>query len=251
MEALLILPLAGMILPARYALRLGGLGGIALLALGAYGNTPYDPGVGHGLGTAMIFMGFVLLFGGIAAGLVVRWGWHLWRRTALDLAGLAAPPLVDDLLAGLAMVVPAGLVAVMVGSALSGNLHPLAVHLGIFAFLAAVALASGVRLRGLARAAVLGLSLWLAVIVADSMCLERQLLADAARILPDQPRCLAIGPQRLSMDQARPLMGLTTPKPILLRAADGNRVLRWSFRYHGFVKTGIDPQDVPCTPALP
>ena len=253
MEALLILPIAGLLLPARYALRLGALGLTTLLAIGIYDNTPLNPGAGQGLGLAMIFMFFVLFFGAITLGLVVRAIWGAWRSVALDPADLAVPALVDALLVGLAMVVPAGMFALALGNALSGNVHPLAVHLGLLATMAATSLASVFTLPGLARAAVLGLSLRLAVIVVDSMRLERQVLADVTRPLPDQPRCLAVGPQGLPPDHAVPLMGLTAPKPIILQIADpsGPQFLRWSFRWHGFVEGGISAADVRCIPALP
>lgn len=253
METLLILPLTGLLLPAGYALRFGAAGIVALLALGVYGNTPLNPGAGHGYGVAILFMFFVLFFGGIAAGLVARGLWHAWRGRSVDLGDLAVPRLLDDLLAVLAMVIPAGLVAMMLGRALSGSTHPLAVHLGLLAGLAAAALGAVGGLRGLARAAVLGLSLWLAVIIVDSMRLEGQLRADAARMSSDRLRCLAVGPQGLPPDPAVPLMGLTAPKPIILHTADpsGPQFLRWSFRWHGFVEGGISAADVRCTPTPP
>lgn len=253
MGALLILPLTGLFLPARYALRLGALGIIALLALGVYGNTPSNPGVGHGYGVAMIFVFSVLFFGAIALGLIARGVWHGWRGAPLDPVDLAVPAFVDWLLLGLAMVVPAGLVGLTLGRGLSGAAHPLLVHLALLAALAAAALGAAVTIPGLARAAVLGLSLWLAVIVVDSMRLEGQVLADAARRAPDLPHCLAVGQLGLPPDPDVPLMGLTAPKPIILQIADpsGPRLLRWSFRYHGFVKGGISAADVRCTPALP
>lgn len=249
MKALLILPLAGLLLPPRFALRLGGLGIVALLGLLVFGNTPYNPGAGHGLGLALIGFFVVLFFGAIIAGLIARGLWHAWRGTPIGPGDIAVPPALDQMLVGLAMAVPAGLAALALGQALSGHAGPLAVHLGLLAGLAALAVGSAFAARGMVRAAGLGLSLWLAVIVADSMRLERQLRADLPQ---DRAYCLAIGPDRLPPERLPPLMGLTAPKPIHLQIADPGhpRFLRWSFRWHGFVPGGLNPRDVPCTPVL-
>lgn len=219
MEALLVLPLLGLLLPARYSLRLGGLGIVALMAVAVYGNTPYDPGAGHGLGLAIIGLFVALFFGAIGAGLIARGIWHARRGNPVGPADLAVPPLVEELLIGIAMVVPAGIAAMVLGNVLSGHAQPLAVHLVLLAGLAALAAVAGLRMRGLLRGAVLGLSLWLAAIVADSMRLERQLMSNLQR---NVGFCLAIGPDRLPLDEVPPLMGLTAPKPILLvRRAPG------------------------------
>lgn len=106
---------------------------------------------------------------------------------------------------------------------------------------------------GLLRAGALGLSMWLAVIMGDSMQLQGQIAADAALILQDRPGCLAIGPQGLPPGTGLPLMGLTAPKPIILLIADprGPQFLRWSFRWHGFVRGAIAVAEVHCIPAMP
>ncbi|EEW25180.1 hypothetical protein [Rhodobacter ferrooxidans] len=245
-------PLAGLVLPARHALRLGALGVIALMTFAVYGNAAYHQGAGYALGVAMVGTFFALVFGAIVAGLIASGLWQAWHGNWPAAADPAMPPALDNLLIAVAMVVPAGIAALALGSALAGNAHPLAVHLGLLAALATLALVTTFGLHGLVRAAALGFCLWLAVIVADSMRLEGQLLADAARIKPDLPRCMAIGPQGMPLAQVPPLMGLTAPKPILLHIADPTRprFLRWSFRWHGFVRGGIRAEDLRCTPAL-
>lgn len=61
MRALLLLPVAALVLPARFSLRLGAAVIVALIALGIYDSTPYDPGAGYALGMA-ILGGAALLF---------------------------------------------------------------------------------------------------------------------------------------------------------------------------------------------
>ncbi len=258
MEATLILPLLGLVLPPRYALRLAAVGIIALLAFGVFGNKAYDPGAGHGLGLAILIWFVILFFGAILLGLAARGLWHLWRISLDDsakpgLADLSVPPLLDQLLAGLAMIVPAGLLALALGDFLAGSGHPLLIHIGLLVAVLSLGVVALIYLDGLPQAATLGLSIWLAFIVADSMRLEGQMMADVTRQAGALPQCLAIGPEALAPGQLPPLMGLTAPKPILLRIAhDGNaRLLRWSFRWHGFVRGGINEADVRCLPAPP
>lgn len=258
MEAALILPALGLVLPPRYALRLAALGVIAIVAFAVYGNTTYDPGAGHAIGVVILGGFAALYFGAILAGLGARWLWHLWRGAPdgpgkWSFADLSVPPAVDQFLAGLTMLVPAGLVALALGTALAGSSHPLLVHLGLLAACLSLGGIAVVLLQGMARAAAIGLALWMAIIVSDSMRLEGQVIADAARQAGSLPMCLAIGPDGLGPDQLPPLMGLTAPKPILLRVGDTEppRLLRWSFRWHGFVRGGIRDQDVRCLPAQP
>lgn len=249
MEFLLILPIAGLVLPPRYSLRLGAAGIVALLALSVYGNTPYLPGAGHALGEAILARFAILFFAAIFLGIVLRWLWNWWHRIDMTPTDLEAP-LADQALAFLATVLPAGMAALWLGAALSGNTAPLRTHLLVLAGLAAVALGSLVLAKGVIRAGLLGFAAFLALIVADSMRLDRQIQAQLPK---DTPYCLAIGPDFLSRDQTPPLMGLTAPKPILLVTDNQDRreTRRWSFRYHGFVRNGTSNAGPPCTPTLP
>lgn len=246
---MLILPIAGLALPPRISLRLGAAGIVALLALSVYDSVPYDPGAGHDLGEAILAGFAILFFAAIFLGIVLRWLWNWWHRIDMTPDDLEAP-LADQALAFLAMVLPAGMVALWLGAALSGNTAPLRTHLLLLAGLAAAALGAHVLVRGVVRAGMLGLAAFLALIVADSMRLDGQIQAQLPK---DAPYCLAIGPDFLSRDRAPPLMGLTAPKPILLVTDNQDRreTRRWSFRYHGFVRDGTGNAGPPCTPAPP
>ena len=68
MDAVFLLPIAGLILPPRYALRLAGAGLVALLAFAVFSNTP--PGQDSDLiGQAILTVFAVLFFGSVALGL--------------------------------------------------------------------------------------------------------------------------------------------------------------------------------------
>lgn len=246
MEALLLLPVVALFLPVRYSLRVGGAVIVAVVAFGIYDSTPYDPGAGYGFGMTILVSSVLLFLGGILLGLILRGLWHLWRGNRIALKDLAAP-VADRVLAGWAMVVPAGAIALILGEALAGDAHPLRTHLLLLAGLAGLALLALFRAGGLLRAALLGLCLWLTLIVADSMQLQRQIEADLPK---DLPFCLAIGPDRLSADKLPPLMGLTAPKPILLLTMTEDRTdtRRWSFRGHGFVRGASSFGAPPCPP---
>jgi hypothetical protein len=250
MNALLVvLALLGLLLPPSYSVRLALVGLVALLSLPIYSNRPPEEGAGYALGLVFIFSGFLIFIGAIMLGLIARGLWYLIHRgRGSEAEPSPPPPAVDVGLIAIAMFPVAGLVALWLGNALSGSAAPLAVHLTLFAGLAAVAVFSR-SLPPLAHGAALGLALWLALIVGDSLRLETQVRADLARLRTDVERaCLALGPDRLHLDQVSPLMALTAPKPILLLHgnAGNERVLRWSFRYHGFVRTHINPDVVPC-----
>lgn len=237
---LLILPLCvGPFLPPRLALRLGGLGVVLGLDFIVYGNVAYDPGAGFGLGEAMLAGLALLYFGAVGVSLAVGAFWRGRSR------GPAVPRLLDQVLIAFAMTPPAGAIALILGNLLAGHSQPLAVHLGLAGVLAALSAAAFRSRSDAIRAAIWGLSLTLGLIVWDST----RLAAQIAEALPQRPHCLAFGPEGAPPPQM-PLMALTAPKPILLRVEGQGyqRVRRWSFRYHGFVRTGLKSEEVACQP---
>ncbi len=248
MEASLVLPVAGLILPPRFSLRLAGAGLVALLGLAVYANTPpghdSDP-----FGDALLVVFAMLFFGAVLLGILARGVLRSWRGNPLTPEDFSAPR-TDRALMAFAMVLPAGIAALWLGDVLAGNAAPWRTHLFLLAGLAGMALAAVLPLPGLIRAALLGFAAFAAGIVADSMRLDRQV---AALVPKDAPYCLAIGPNRLPAAKAPPLMGLTAPKPILLvTQAEGRlETRRWSFRWHGFVRGGSGQADPSCTPTLP
>ena len=226
-----------LILPPRLALRLGGLGVVLGLDVIVYGNVAYEPGAGSGLGQAMLAGLALVYFGTVAVSLAVG---ALWRGRS---RGPAVPRLLDPVLIVFAMTPPAGAIALIPGELLAGHSRPLAVHLGLAGVLAALSAAAFLIRSAAIRAAIWGLSLSLGLIVWDSTRLARQI----AEALPERPHYLAFGPEG-APPPPMPLMALTAPKPILLRLEGRATALRWSFRYHGFVRTGLKPDEVACRP---
>ncbi|MFZ1337699.1 MAG: hypothetical protein WAS26_01440 [Paracoccaceae bacterium] len=248
LEIAVIVILAGALLPPGHALRLGALSLIGLGVLGVYGNTPYMPGAGNALGQALLFWFYILLFGAITLGLMARWIWSLWRGPDGWMLSWRVPAALDLGLIALAMVIPAGMLAVVLGDGLAGSDAPLRMHLILLAICASLGLGA-FWLPKVARAAELGFALTLAAITVDSMRLDGQLHSQ----LPATGYCLAIGPDHLPPDQVPPLMGLTAPKPIVrvILSDDRTRAERWSFRGHRFVRDGTQSQEPPCTPTPP
>lgn len=247
MRALLLLPIAALVLPARFSLRLGAAVIVALIALGIYDSALYDPGAGYAPGEAILGAAVLLFFPAIVLGLILRGLWHLWQGNRIGRKDFAAP-VADMVLAVWAMVVPAGAIALTLGDVLAGDANPLRTHLLLLAALAGLALLALFRTRGPIRAALIGFSLWPALIVADSMRFRHQI---EAALPKDLPFCLAIGPDHQPVDKVPPLMGLTAPKPILLLTMTGDETdtRRWSFRWHGFVRDGTSRGAASCPPA--
>jgi len=221
---------------------------IGLGVLGVYGNTPYMPGAGFGIGLALLFVFCILNFCAIVLGLALRWGMRrLFKGASSEdvwMFSWQVVPWVDLILMALFMVIPAGIIAMILGSALAGSESPLAVHLVLLVVWAAMTLGAFWVPDRRVMAAGVGLSVALAVITVDSMRLGSQLRA----ALPEGDYCLAIGPDHLPLDQVPRLMGLTAQKPILRVTGAGDRaeVRRWSFRYHGFVWGGREGNGLPC-----
>ncbi|MEZ5796026.1 MAG: hypothetical protein R3D63_00100 [Paracoccaceae bacterium] len=245
----MVFPIAGLLLPPRYSLRLGAAGVVAVLALPVFDSAPADPDWGFALFWGSLWILFLAYFGAVVIGLALRRLWR-WRHGVAPWSFDLSAPLADRALVFLAMALPAGIMALWLGSLLSGDTSPLRTHLLLLAGLAGLALSAALPVHGLVRAAVLGFAGFAALIVADSMRLDGQI---QAQLPTDAPYCLAIGPDRLPRDQSPPLMGLTAPKPILRVVAGQNRpeTRRWSFRWHGFVRDGSGNPAPPCTPAPP
>ena len=244
----LFLALLGLLLPPRFSVRLGLASIILGLIVWLYSNTPYDHGAGHGLAMAMIFWAFAVFLGAIFAG-SVAWGlWATISRPSEPVQDDGLGPILDQLLVALFMALPAGLIALTLGNLFAGSAHPLLVHVALLASLAGTAAIALRWTSGAGRTALLGLAVWLGLITGDSLRLEGQLRAELANYAHGQTICLAIGPDALPLESVPRPMGLTAPKPILLvtGASDLRKVQRWSFRYHGFVRTGINPTTIPC-----
>lgn len=243
-----LLSLLGLLLPPRFSTRLG-LAGIILGLIGwLYSNTPNRPGIGHSLGMAVVFGSYAVFLGAIFVGLLVRGLWATVFRSPKPAQDHEIVPVLDWLLVALFMALPAGVIGLTLGTLLAGSGSPLGTHVALLSSFAATAAIALRWIRGAGRAALLGLAVWLGLITGDSLRLDSQLRAELARYSVGQTTCLAIGPDAVSLDNVPRLMGLTAPKPILLVtwSSDLREVRRWSFRYHGFVRTGIDPETIPC-----
>ncbi|MCU0828228.1 MAG: hypothetical protein MUE52_12675 [Tabrizicola sp.] len=159
------------------------------------------------LGT-VIARGLGLVCGALAVFLLIR--------PQLSCASASVPVL--------AMTLPAGLLALWLGTVLSGAPQPLAIHLGIVAA-CLICAALGFRLTAPWRGAALGLALWLVLVTLDSM----RFGATLTNATPASG-CLVFG----GGPPTGPVMALTVAKPVSWLGQDG-QWLRWSFRSRAFV----------------
>lgn len=181
---------------------------VALANLLVFGGTArFHPDDAPVMGT-IIARGLGLACCALAVFLLIR-PRHSWASTTVP---------------ALAMTLPAGLLALWLGTVLAGASHPLAVHLGIVAA-CLIGAALGFTLTAPWRGATLGLALWMALITLDSMrfgaTLTNATPADGCLVFGDGPATGMV-------------MALTVAKPVSWLGKDG-QWLRWSFRSRAFV----------------
>jgi hypothetical protein len=153
------------------------------------------------------------------------------RGLGLACCALAVFPLIrpqpssaSTMVPALAMTLPAGLLALWLGTVLSGASHPLAIHLGLLAT-CLIGGALGFKVTAPWRGATLGLALWMVLITLDSMRFGATLTSATPA-----GGCLVFGGGAAT----DPVMALTVAKPVFWLGKDG-QWLRWSFRSRVFV----------------
>lgn len=237
---MLALTLAGVIALPGPGLRLATMVAVTVLSLILLSPTPYDPGAGYGIGLAILVFSLLQLCAVAGVALLFL------RVTGLVGPGWVRTMAVDPWLAGFAMLPVAVWLALMLGEALAGNRAPLATHLGLLGACVLVAVFALLRLRGIPRGAALDLALAFAAICVTSMRLEAQIMAALPGPATKNPACLSFGGNAAP---ARPLMGLTTAKPLLLLGEQDGQIVtwRWSFRGMYFSRAG-GSHPLPCQP---
>lgn len=245
----------GAVPPVRWGFRslalLAVLAALAFIIL----PVPYDPDVFYHL----FLSGLVVLAAAVLAGLILRVVMAVIRPPMLPGPGKTLALVRADamLKAGAGFVV--GCLLFQTLAILLAGMHGgLTLHL-IVATMALLAPAALWHSR--LRAVSLGIGLTVAALSLDGgLRYPDLILTDANRILPDQPRCLMLGPDLRAPATRADLMALTMakdrigPSDVLLRVGP-DRLLRWSLKARRFTRappyTGKAPLCAPQSTRLP